>query len=173
MPRYPSAWLEELRARSDIVQVVSAYVPLKKSGRHHWGLCPFHGEKTASFSVDGERQLFYCFGCKAGGDVFHFVSEIERCSFSEAVQLLAQVQLQPVRLIGTGLYHLTDDHVRQICIEDLMPDTAKKREEEISNELEKLHTRYGLDFAGNLDRLFQGETLYKTVEYMRKKKGKG
>ncbi|MBQ6383683.1 MAG: DNA primase [Clostridia bacterium] len=89
MPRYPSAWLEELRARSDIVQVVSAYVPLKKSGRHHWGLCPFHGEKTASFSVDGERQLFYCFGCKAGGDVFHFVSEIERCSFSEAVQLLA------------------------------------------------------------------------------------
>lgn len=89
MPRYPSAWLEELRARSDIVQVVSAYVPLKKSGRHHWGLCPFHGEKTASFSVDGERQLYYCFGCKAGGDVFHFVSEIERCSFSEAVQLLA------------------------------------------------------------------------------------
>lgn len=89
MPRYPSAWLEELRARSDIVQVISAYVPLKKSGRHHWGLCPFHGEKTASFSVDGERQLFYCFGCKAGGDVFHFVSEIERCSFSEAVQLLA------------------------------------------------------------------------------------
>ena len=89
MPRYPSSWLEELRARSDIVQVVSGYVPLKKSGRHHWGLCPFHGEKTASFSVDGERQLFYCFGCKAGGDVFHFVSEIERCSFSEAVQLLA------------------------------------------------------------------------------------
>lgn len=90
MPRYPSSWLEELRARSDIVQVVSGYVPLKKSGRHHWGLCPFHGEKTASFSVDEERQLFYCFGCKAGGDVFHFVSEIERCSFSEAVQLLAE-----------------------------------------------------------------------------------
>ena len=90
MPRYPSSWLEELRARSDIVQVVSGYVPLKKSGRHHWGLCPFHGEKTASFSVDEERQLFYCFGCKAGGDVFHFVSEIEHCSFSEAVQLLAE-----------------------------------------------------------------------------------
>ena len=89
MPRYPSSWLEELRARSDIVEVVSGYVALKKSGRRHWGLCPFHGEKTASFSVDGERQLFYCFGCKAGGDVFHFVSEIERCSFSEAVQLLA------------------------------------------------------------------------------------
>ena len=92
--------------------------------------------------------------------------------YREAVQLPEQVQLQPVRLIGTGLYHLTDEHIRQIRIEDLMPETAKKREEEISNGLEELHARYGLDFAGNLDRLFQGETLYKTVEYMRRKKGK-
>lgn len=88
--RYPSAWMDELRSRSDIVQVVSGYVSLKKNGRKHWGLCPFHGEKTASFSVDGEHQLFYCFGCKAGGDVIHFVMEIERLSFPEAVQLLAE-----------------------------------------------------------------------------------
>ena len=90
MPRYPSSWLEELRARSDIVQVVSGYVPLKKSGRHHWGLCPFHGEKTASFSVDEERQLFYCFGCKASGDVISFLMEMDHLTFQEAVETLAE-----------------------------------------------------------------------------------
>ena len=79
--RYPAGWLDDLRSRSDIVQVVSGYVGLKKSGRNYWGLCPFHGEKTASFSVDEEHQLFYCFGCKAGGDVIRFIMEIERCSF--------------------------------------------------------------------------------------------
>ncbi|MBR6164567.1 MAG: DNA primase [Clostridia bacterium] len=88
--RYPASWLDELRSRSDIVQVVSGYVALKKAGRKYWGLCPFHGEKTASFSVDAEQQLYYCFGCKAGGNVIGFVMEIERCSYHEAVELLAE-----------------------------------------------------------------------------------
>jgi DNA primase len=88
--RYPSAWLDELRSRSDIVQIVSAYVALNKKGRKYWGLCPFHGEKTASFSVDGEHQLYYCFGCKAGGNVFHFYMEMEHCTFGEAVEQLAE-----------------------------------------------------------------------------------
>ena len=74
--RFPPSWLDELRARADIVQIVGQYVQLKKNGRKYWGLCPFHGEKTASFSVDPEKQLFYCFGCKAGGSVIHFVMEI-------------------------------------------------------------------------------------------------
>ena len=87
--RYPAAWLDELRSRSDIVQIVSGYVALNKKGRNYWGLCPFHGEKTASFSVDGEHQLYYCFGCKAGGDVIHFIMDIERLSFPEAVEQLA------------------------------------------------------------------------------------
>ena len=86
---YPAAWLDELRSRSDIVQIVSGYVALNKKGRNYWGLCPFHGEKTASFSVDGEHQLYYCFGCKAGGDVIHFMMDIERLSFPEAVEQLA------------------------------------------------------------------------------------
>ena len=87
--RYPAAWLDELRSRSDIVQIVSGYVALNKKGRNYWGLCPFHGEKTASFSVDGEHQLYYCFGCKAGGDVIHFIMDMERLSFPEAVERLA------------------------------------------------------------------------------------
>ena len=87
--RFPPLWLDELRSRADIVQVISGYVPLKKNGHRYWGLCPFHGEKTASFSVDSERQLYYCFGCKASGSVIQFVMDIERLSFPDAVKLLA------------------------------------------------------------------------------------
>lgn len=87
--RFPSAWLDELRARADIVQVVSSYVPLKRNGHRYWGLCPFHNEKTASFSVDAEHQLYYCFGCKAGGSVIQFIMEMERLDFQEAVVSLA------------------------------------------------------------------------------------
>ncbi len=94
--RYPASWLDELRVRSDLVQIVSGYVSLKKSGRKYWGLCPFHGEKTASFSVDGERQLYYCFGCKAGGTVINFIMDIERLDFSEAVSFLAERAHMPL-----------------------------------------------------------------------------
>ena len=87
--RFPPSWLDELRARADIVQIIGQHVQLKKNGRKHWGLCPFHGEKTASFSVDGESQLYYCFGCKAGGSVIQFVMEYERLEFQDAVKYLA------------------------------------------------------------------------------------
>ncbi len=87
--RIPSAWMDELYARTDIVSVVSAYVPLKKDGRRYWGLCPFHHEKTPSFSVNAELNLYYCFGCKAGGNVIQFVMEMERLSYLDAVKMLA------------------------------------------------------------------------------------
>lgn len=89
MPAFPQAWLDELHARNDIVEVIGNYVPLTlKSGRY-WGLCPFHGEKTASFSVSADKQLYYCFGCHVGGDVIHFVRTMEKLSYMEAIQLLA------------------------------------------------------------------------------------
>ncbi|MBR4080164.1 MAG: DNA primase [Clostridia bacterium] len=94
--RFPSAWLDELRSRADIVQIVSGYVTLKRNGHKHWGLCPFHGEKTASFSVDQERQLYYCFGCKAGGSVIQFIMDIERLDFQEAVKFLADQLHMPL-----------------------------------------------------------------------------
>ena len=87
--RIPSAWMDELYSRTDIVSVVSNYLPLKKDGRRYWGLCPFHNEKTPSFSVNPELNLYYCFGCKAGGNVVQFVMEMERVSYMEAVKLLA------------------------------------------------------------------------------------
>lgn len=88
--------------------------------------------------------------------------------YREASALLEQVPRQPVRLIGVGLYHLTDKAVRQLRFEDLIPEEAARREPDIAERLEALRDRYGLDFAGNLDRIFRGETLYRTVEYMRK-----
>ncbi len=94
--RFPAAWLDELRSRADIVQVISGYVQLKRNGHRYWGLCPFHGEKTASFSVDAERQLYYCFGCKAGGSVIQFIMDIERLDFPDAVKFLADQLHMPL-----------------------------------------------------------------------------
>ncbi len=96
MNRYPTAWLDELRMRADIVQIVSSYVPLKKSGHRYTGLCPFHNEKTPSFSVDAQKQLYYCFGCKAGGSVIQFIMDIEHMNFQEAVALLADQLRMPL-----------------------------------------------------------------------------
>ncbi len=82
--------LEQIRAASDIVDVISAYVPLKRAGAGFVALCPFHKEKTPSFHVNPQRQIFHCFGCHKGGDVFTFVREIEHLSFLEAVRRLAE-----------------------------------------------------------------------------------
>lgn len=79
----------QVRDSSDIVDVISGYITLQKKGRYYWACCPFHGEKTPSFSVDKERQFFYCYGCHTGGDVFSFVQKIENCTFPEAVKTLA------------------------------------------------------------------------------------
>ena len=81
--------LARVRDAADIVTVVSEVISLKKAGRNHLGLCPFHGEKTPSFSVSREKGTYYCFGCKKGGDVIDFVMELERLSFPEAVERLA------------------------------------------------------------------------------------
>jgi DNA primase len=88
--RIPDAWLDELRARLNIVDVVGDYVQLKPKGRRYWGLCPFHNEKTASFTVDAEGQMYYCFGCHKGGTIINFVMELERMEFLDAVKLLAE-----------------------------------------------------------------------------------
>ncbi|MBR2489920.1 MAG: DNA primase [Ruminiclostridium sp.] len=86
----PSAFLDELVARSDIVDVVSDYVALTPKGGSYWGLCPFHGEKTASFHVLPDRQLYHCFGCGKGGGVISFVMELENLPYVDAVRLLAK-----------------------------------------------------------------------------------
>ncbi len=88
--RYPRELIEEIRMQNDIVAVISQYVPLKQKGSSYFGLCPFHHEKTPSFSVNSEKQFYYCFGCGASGNVYGFLMEMENMSFPEAVQELAQ-----------------------------------------------------------------------------------
>ena len=80
---------EQVRSTANIVEVISGYVPLKKRGQNFWGCCPFHGEKTPSFAVNPAKNMFYCFGCHEGGDIFKFIMKIESCDFKEALKLLA------------------------------------------------------------------------------------
>ncbi|MGX1901017.1 DNA primase [Thermolongibacillus altinsuensis] len=87
--RIPEETIESIRRSVDIVEIVSEYVQLKKQGRNYFGLCPFHGEKTPSFSVSPEKQIYHCFGCGAGGNVFSFLMEMEGLTFIEAVKRLA------------------------------------------------------------------------------------
>lgn len=89
MARIPDDLIDSIRSQADIVDVVSDYVTLRRSGRNYLGLCPFHDEKTASFSVNPERQIFHCFGCGKGGNVFTFLMEHENVSFVEAVRHIA------------------------------------------------------------------------------------
>lgn len=86
---YPEELVEEIRSKNDIVDVVSGYVRLQKKGGNYWACCPFHGEKTPSFSVSGSKQMYHCFGCGVSGNVYTFVMKYENYSFPEAVKLLA------------------------------------------------------------------------------------
>ena len=94
-PQY-SEFLEEIKAKSDILSVVSATVQLKRKGNRYWGCCPFHNEKTPSFSVVPDQGFFYCFGCHKGGDVFKFVSLLENISYKDAIKLLADRNNIPI-----------------------------------------------------------------------------
>src|SRR5499427_6482308 len=87
---FTPATLEQVRSASDIVDVIGSYLPLKRAGANFVALCPFHKEKTPSFSVNPHKQIFYCFGCHKGGDVFAFVKEYESIDFPEAVRRLAE-----------------------------------------------------------------------------------
>ena len=87
---YPDELIEEVRSRNDIVDVISGYVRLTKKGSSYFGLCPFHNEKSPSFSVSREKQMYYCFGCGAGGNVFTFIMEYENYTFVEALKMLAE-----------------------------------------------------------------------------------
>src|SRR5580765_2996992 len=86
---FSSATKEQIRAASDIVDVIGSYIPLKRAGANFVALCPFHKEKTPSFNVNPHKQIFHCFGCNKGGDVFTFVKEYENLDFPEAVRRLA------------------------------------------------------------------------------------
>jgi DNA primase len=103
----PNSDLEEIRSRTNIVDIVSRYLVLKKSGKTYKGLCPFHQEKTPSFNVDSQKQLFYCFGCGQGGDVYTFIMKKENLNFAEAAEFLAQK-------IGYSIHYQSSDKGQSI-----------------------------------------------------------
>jgi len=90
MVRYSEALIDEIKANNDILDIISQYVILKRSGRNFLGLCPFHKEKTPSFSVSPDKQIFHCFGCGVGGDAINFICKIENVNYREAIQILAE-----------------------------------------------------------------------------------
>src|SRR5512132_658740 len=100
--RYPQTFIDDLKRQADIVRVIQDYVQLKKKGANWMACCPFHKEKTPSFSVSPAKEIFYCFGCHKGGSVFNFVMEIERVSFPDAIKLVAEKS-------GVPLPKLIDD----------------------------------------------------------------
>ncbi len=120
--------IAEIRRRASIVEVISDYVTLKKAGRNHLGLCPFHSEKTPSFTVSEEKGIYHCFGCHAGGGVFHFLMQYEHLAFPEAVERVAKrYGIAVERTLGPGaareigekekLYHINErvaDHYQKI-----------------------------------------------------------
>lgn len=100
--RYPQTFIDDLKRQADIVRVIQDYVPLKKKGANWMACCPFHKEKTPSFSVSPGKEIFYCFGCHKGGTVFNFVMEIERVAFPEAIKIVADK-------VGVPLPTMVDD----------------------------------------------------------------
>ncbi len=90
MVRYSEDLIDDIKNSNDIVDIISQYVTLKRSGRNFFGLCPFHKEKTPSFSVSPDKQIFHCFGCGVGGNVIHFISKIENLDFKESLEVLAE-----------------------------------------------------------------------------------
>src|SRR5215212_2874032 len=112
---FTTTTLEQIRAANDIVDVIGSYLPLKRAGAHFRALCPFHREKTPSFNVNPHRQIFHCFGCQKGGDVFTFIREYENLTFVEAVSRLADRARIPLQLEpGSEQSHFLKDKLLQV-----------------------------------------------------------
>ncbi len=134
MGKFDPDILEEIKDRIDIVQLVSRYVSLRRAGRNFKALCPFHNEKTPSFTVSPEKQFFHCFGCSASGDIFQFVMKMENLTFPEALEMLAQeagVEIPPSSGYDKGkdrLYALHETAAQVFHSHLLSPEGARARE---------------------------------------------
>lgn len=123
MAFFQQDFIEEVLDRNDIVDVISQYVQLKKKGANYWGLCPFHGEKTPSFSVNANQQFYHCFGCHAGGDAINFIQKVERMDFKESVIFLAErANLEIPRSTRNENYIPTDEKEKMYAV---MKDAAR------------------------------------------------
>ena len=167
MARYSDEIIDEIRQSNDIVDIISQYVRLKRSGRNYFGLCPFHNEKSPSFSVSPDKQIFHCFGCGVGGNVFTFLMKIEGINFIEAVQMLAeksQIQLPTFTNSGDAakeelknkVYQVNEFAAQYYHQKLYLPESkiaqeyVKKRK--LSNETLK---SFRIGFSGKFDELYR------------------
>ena len=167
MARYSEEIINEIRQNNDIVDVISQYMHLKRSGRNFFGLCPFHNEKSPSFSVSPDKQIFHCFGCGVGGNVITFVSKIEGLNFVETIQMLAEranIQLPTLENSGDMQKEILKDKVYKVneftaefYHQNLYKPQAKIAQEyvkkrQLSNETLK---SFRIGFSGKFDELYQ------------------
>ena len=167
MVRYSDEIIEEVRQTNDIVDIISQYVRLKRSGRNFFGLCPFHNEKSPSFSVSPDKQIFHCFGCGVGGNVFTFLTKIEGIGFVEAVQMLAErsnIQLPTLESRGDTAKELlkakvykVNEFAAEYYHENLYKPQSKIAQEyikkrKLSNETLK---SFKIGFSGRFDELYK------------------
>ena len=165
--RYSDEIIEEVRQTNDIVDIISQYVRLKRSGRNFFGLCPFHNEKSPSFSVSPDKQIFHCFGCGAGGNVFTFLTKIEGINFIEAVQMLAErsnIQLPTLQNSGDtakeelkAKVYKVNEFAAKYYHENLYKPESKIAQEyikkrKLTNETLK---SFQLGFSGKFDELYK------------------
>ena len=167
MARYSDEVINDVRQSNDIVDVISQYVHLKRSGRNFFGLCPFHNEKSPSFSVSPDKQIFHCFGCGGGGNVFSFITQIEGINFVEAVQMLAEranIQLPTLQDNGDSQreelkakVYKVNEFTAEFYHQNLYKPQAKIAQEyvkkrQLSNETLK---SFKIGFSGKFDELYQ------------------
>lgn len=166
MIRYSDELIDEIKNNNDIVDVVSQYVHLKRSGRNYFGLCPFHNEKSPSFAVSPDKQIFHCFGCGVGGNVIHFISKIEGINFRESLELLAEranITLPKLESIGDNKTQELKDKIYQInknaayfYHENLYKPTAKAAQEYV--KIRKLNNatlkEFLIGYSGNFNELY-------------------
>ena len=166
MARYSEELIEEVRQSNDIVDVISQYMHLKRSGRNYFGLCPFHNEKSPSFAVSPDKQIFHCFGCGAGGNAISFVMKIEGCSFIEAVQMLADranIQLPTLENSADGMKEVLKAKVYKVneftadfYHKNLYTPNAKIAQEYVKKRALTNDTleAYQIGFSGKFDELY-------------------
>ena len=136
MARISEQTIEKVRSSSDIVEVIQGYVQIKQKGRNFFGICPFHNEKTPSFSVNPDKQIFKCFGCGLGGGVINFIMEIEKLEFKDSIIYLAE---------HSGI--------------DIELDKSYKGNDDITQQLLTIHSQAADMFSENLNTL-EGKPIY-------------
>ena len=149
---YPDEIIEEVRSKNDIVDVISGYVRLQKKGANYVGLCPFHNEKTGSFSVSRSKQMFYCFGCHEGGNVITFIMKYENATFSEALEKLAERAS-----ITLPKYELSEEQKRKAGKKNLLLEINKEAARYFYYQLRGNSGKHGMDYF--LKRQLSEETI--------------